>query len=240
MNKRTLISLEGNIGAGKSTLLEHLEKHFASNEEYVFLREPVHLWEHIRDKDGNTMLSKFYSDPVKYAFSFQIMAYTTRLHELKRIVRENPKCKVIICERSLEADKHIFAKMLHDDGLIESVNYQIYESYFAEYEDKFRIDGLVYVKADPETCLERVQKRNRKGETIELDYLKKCHDYHESWFGNTPIQHKTLDVNANLCFDKLDETSLMHVWVNEVKTFVESLKQKNVFSNFGKEVNVYS
>ena len=207
MNKRTLISLEGNIGAGKSTLLEHLEKHFATNEEYVFLREPVHLWEHIRDKNGNTMLSKFYSDPVKYAFSFQIMAYTTRLHELKRIVRENPKCKVIICERSLEADKHIFAKMLHDDGLIESVNYQIY---------------------------------NRKGETIELDYLKKCHDYHESWFGNTPIQHKTLDVNANLCFDKLDETSLMHAWVNEVKTFVESLKQKNVFSNFGKEVNVYS
>jgi deoxyadenosine/deoxycytidine kinase len=186
------------------------------------------------------MLSKFYSDPVKYAFSFQIMAYTTRLHELKRIVRENPKCKVIICERSLEADKHIFAKMLHDDGLIESVNYQIYESYFAEYEDQFRIDGLVYVKANPETCLERVQKRNRKGETIELDYLKKCHDYHESWFGNTPIQHKTLDVNANLCFDKLDETSLMHAWVNEVKTFVESLKQKNVFSNFGKEVNVYS
>jgi deoxyadenosine/deoxycytidine kinase len=96
------------------------------------------------------------------------------------------------------------------------------------------------VKANPETCLERVQKRNRKGETIELDYLKKCHDYHESWFGNTPIQHKTLDVNANLCFDKLDETSLMHAWVNEVKTFVESLKQKNVFSNFGKEVNVYS
>jgi len=228
MNTPILISLEGNIGAGKSTLLEHLERHFRKNESVVFLREPVHLWEHIRDESGNTMLSKFYADPKQYAFPFQIMAYTTRLHELKRVVRENPKCKVIICERSLEADKHIFAKMLHDDGLIDSVMYQIYEKYFAEYEGQFHINGLIYVRALPDVCFDRVCTRSREGESkIHVDYLKKCHDYHERWLQTTPIQCHTLDVNTNVCFEKLDETSLMHVWVNEVSTFLDTLKKEH-------------
>ena len=227
MNKQIIISLEGNIGAGKSTLLEHLERHYSKNEEVVFLREPIHLWEQIRDESGNTMLSKFYADPKQYAFPFQIMAYTTRFHELKRIVRENPKCKVIICERSLEADKHIFAKMLHDDGLIDNVMYQIYEKYFAEYEGLFHINGLVYVRALPEVCFERVCKRCREGENkIQIDYLQKCNDYHEKWLQTTSIQCHTLDVNTNLCFDNLNETSLMSIWVNEVVSFLDTLKKE--------------
>ena len=157
------------------------------------------------------------------------MAYTTRLHELKRVVRENPQCKVIVCERSLEADKHIFAQMLHDDGLIDSVMYQIYEKYFAEYEGQFRIDGLVYVHADPHVCFERVCKRSREGENnIQLDYLEKCHKYHEDWLLYTEIPCHTLDVNANLCFEKLDEESLMNVWINQVNTFLDTLKQDRI------------
>jgi deoxyadenosine/deoxycytidine kinase len=221
MSKPVLISLEGNIGAGKSTLLEHLEKHYSGDTDYVFLREPVHLWDHICDENGTTMLSKFYADPKQFAFPFQIMAYTTRLHELKRITRENPKCKVIICERSLEADKHIFAKMLHADGLIDSVMYQIYEKYFAEYDGEFHVNGLVYVRADPNTCYDRVCKRSREGENkIQVDYLEKCHMYHENWLQNTYIDCHTLDVNANVCFENFDETSLMNLWVKEVEAFI--------------------
>ena len=33
---------------------------------------------------------------------------------------------IIITERSLYTDKHVFAKMLHDQGKIEDVCYQIY------------------------------------------------------------------------------------------------------------------
>jgi len=204
-----LISIEGNIGAGKSTLLAKLEERLAQNstKKWVFLKEPVHIWETIKDKDGQTMLAKFYSDPQKYSFAFQIMAYTTRLNELRRVIRENPDCHGIVCERSLEADKHIFAKMLHDDGIMEDVMYDIYNRYFSEYSEDYKLDAIIYLDADPKVCFERINKRSRNGEGgISLEYLKKCHDYHHEWMLLETVMHMVdpnkrnnlvLDVNSD-------------------------------------------
>jgi len=228
MSKPLILSLEGNIGAGKSTLLNELQKYYANNKEVVFMREPVELWENIQDKEGNNMLAKFYSDSVKYSFSFQIMAYTTRLHMLKKTLRENPSCKILICERSLEADKHIFAKMLHDDGLIEDVNYQIYQAYFSEYEEMFQLNGLVYVRAEPDICYQRVCKRNRNGEdSIQLDYLQKCHHYHEKWLENADIHILLLDVNKNVCLEESNMDKGMYAWIKQVETFIKKLQYNN-------------
>ena len=183
MGNPILISLEGNIGAGKSTLIEHLENVLQKEAGWIFLKEPVHIWDTIVDENGKTVLANFYEDPKKYAFAFQIMAFTTRYQELKRIVRENPNCKGIICERSLEADKHIFAKMLHRDGLMDQLMYTIYDKYFQEYEGNFKLDGIIHIDALPETCFERVKERSRNGEsTITLEYLQTCHDFHKNWF----------------------------------------------------------
>jgi len=228
MSKPLILSLEGNIGAGKSTLLNELQKYYANNKEVVFMREPVELWENIQDKEGNNMLAKFYSDPVKYSFSFQIMAYTTRLHMLKKTLRENLSCKILICERSLEADKHIFAKMLHDDGLIEDVNYQIYQAYFSEYEEMFQLNGLVYVRAEPDICYQRVCKRNRNGEdSIQLDYLQKCHHYHEKWLENADIHILLLDVNKNVCLEESNMDKGMYAWIKQVEAFIKKLQYNN-------------
>ena len=64
MSRPIIISLEGNIGAGKTTLLEKLSEQINTESygNWVFLREPVHIWDEIRDKEGQTMLSKFYED----------------------------------------------------------------------------------------------------------------------------------------------------------------------------------
>ena len=59
MKQPIIISLEGNIGAGKSTFLEHLEKTIGNSSDWIFLREPVHIWDQIRDENGETVLSKF-------------------------------------------------------------------------------------------------------------------------------------------------------------------------------------
>jgi deoxycitidine kinase/deoxyguanosine kinase len=179
-----IISLEGNIGAGKSTLLKAIESSLTEEERGVIvcMQEPVDLWESVRDSDGESILKKFYREPAKYAFAFQIMAYTSRLEALKRVLIENTGCRVLVCERSLEADKNIFALMLHDDGLIDSVSYQVYAMLFANTACQYPVDLVLYLDVAPAECLVRVGKRARDGEGgIGLEYLTKCHEYYEAW-----------------------------------------------------------
>ena len=75
MTKATIISIEGNIGTGKSTLVQMLKDTYKNNNNVVFLQEPVDMWNTIKDSNGETILSKFYGNQEKYAFSFQMMAY---------------------------------------------------------------------------------------------------------------------------------------------------------------------
>ncbi len=225
MVRPIIISIEGNIGAGKSTFLENLEYHLGKQSGWIFLREPVHIWDTICDQNGETILSKFYANPDKYAFSFQIMAYTTRLHELKRVLKENPDCIGVICERSLDADKHIFAKMLHADGLIDDVMYDIYERYFSEYEGNFTLNGMIYVEADPDVCYQRVAKRSRNGESnIALDYLQKCHEYHCKWIKHTETRILTLNVNDDVEVSVLQ--GKMQNWLYEAESFLRKIVDK--------------
>jgi deoxyadenosine/deoxycytidine kinase len=216
-----IISLEGNIGAGKSTLLSALEKKYAGSKEIRFLKEPVDEWASIKDERGATILSKFYADPKTYAFSFQIMAYATRLRALRQLVEANPDCKIIICERSLDADKHIFAKMLRDDGTIESVMYQIYDKYFELYESAFQLNAVVYVNTDAEICFQRISKRAREGEsTIPLEYLKNCQSYHEKWLLSTNLQVLHLNTNAEATFDLSVNEDPGVKWLDQIDAFI--------------------
>lgn len=228
MSKPIIVSLEGNIGAGKSTLLENLKLRYANDKTVVFLREPVDLWSQIKDSSGETMLSKFYKDPSKYSFAFQIMAYTTRLHLLRQLIRENQECRIIVCERSLDADKHIFAKMLHADGKMEDIMYQVYEAYFSEYEGDYHLDAVIYVDALAETCFKRIGIRSRDGESsIPLAYLEQCRNYHEVWLKNNkelkmPVLNIRTDEDANFA-DDLDPGLL---WLDRIEIFLDNLSNK--------------
>ena len=66
-----IISIEGNIGSGKSTLVERLKTKYASNHKICFLEEPVNIWESIKDKDGNSMIMKYYGNQKNMHFHFR-------------------------------------------------------------------------------------------------------------------------------------------------------------------------
>ena len=202
-----IFSIEGNIGSGKSTLVKELKKSVPNilDKKVVYVQEPVSEWSKIKDKKGETILEKFYANQHKYAFSFQMMAYISRLALLRNIVRENPDA-IIITERSVFTDREVFAKMLYDEGKIEEVDYQIYLKWFDEFIEEIPITGLIYVTTTPEKSKERVDLRARAGETIPLSYLQRCHDYHESWIKN--IKKQVCLFNGNVDFkDKLDYLS---------------------------------
>ena len=221
-----IVSVEGNIGSGKSTILDHLETSLGDLAgRVVVLKEPLGVWEAIKDPEtGENILEKFYKDQTRYAFSFQVMAYASRLSLIRNAIEQNPECSVIVCERSLEADKHIFAKMLYDDGVIEDINYQIYQCFCKEFSREFGLDSIVYIDADAEVCHERVGKRSRQGEGgIPLEYLQKCKKYHDEWLldtlQETPVLRIKTNQNATYDFEHPEDVGIK--WLNLVKSFIE-------------------
>ena len=225
-NNYTIVSIEGNIGSGKSTLLANLREHFKDVVDIVFLKEPVDEWAKIKDKNGTTILEKFYADQEKYSFPFQMMAYVSRIKELRNTVKEQKKNSlkpfIIITERSLYTDKMVFAKMLFDTGKIEYVNYQIYLNWFDTFSEEFPVHKVVYVKTTPEKCHERILKRSREGEdNIPLSYLKSCSFYHDNMLDKnlTTCVCETqlvLDGNINI----YENTHQLDMWIEEITKFM--------------------
>ena len=192
-----LVSIEGNIGAGKSTVLENLETYLNKVcpnlvGKVLFLKEPLDLWEQFHDENGHTILEKFYKNQRRYAFTFQVMAYITRLSLLKDAIKNNPNVEIIIIERSLCADKNIFMNMLHDDGIVEQMEFDIYNKWYTGFIDEYRVDAVIYMDSNPEVCGSRINKRNRQGEDgIPIEYLNKCKDYHTKWLIDTKCNEET-------------------------------------------------
>ena len=226
MPKFQLISIEGNIGSGKSTLLKQLQQKYEGNPNVIFLKEPVDDWDVIRDEEGVTMLSKFYNDKPKYSFAFQMMAYISRLANLKKVIREYSGRHdiIIISERSLNTDKEVFAKMLFDAGFIELVNYKIYLNWFNAFIEDCPVSKVIYVNTDPVICHQRIKKRLRDGESnISVDYLNTCHEYHEKMLdvaSETCVCQNQVVLNGNVdIFNQIDELSR---WLHLIDAFIYS------------------
>ena len=231
-----IYSVEGNIGSGKSTLVRHLkdkltqiyfENPFSNGDmgstqdivkrKVIYILEPVDEWMNIKDKGGEPILTKFYKNQEGYAFSFQMMAYISRIASLRKTIRENPD-SIIICERSVYTDFNVFAKMLYDDGKIEEVNYLIYKQWFDEFTQDAPITGTIYLKVSPEICSERITKRNRDGEMIPLEYLENCGKYHDIWL-------EKIDANKNLIIDGdkniINKPHIVEDWSRQISTYIK-------------------
>lgn len=176
-----ILCVEGNIGSGKSTFMAKLKQTFRDREDICFLDEPVDDWANFKDKEGS-ILEHYYKDQSSWGFSFQMLAYISRLSILRKALA-CPTFKFIITERSLFTDKYVFCKMLYESGVIHPIQYQIYCAWFDEFLTKNEYQ-FIYLRTSPEVAFERVNKRNRKGETIPLVYLEECHRYHELWLSD--------------------------------------------------------
>jgi deoxyadenosine/deoxycytidine kinase len=213
-NMPVIVSIEGNIGSGKSTFIKHIGN-VCDKDDIVIVPEPVREWESIKDSDGKSMLSYFYEDQERNAFSFQMMAYISRLAGIKRAIQNNPKAKLIITERCLETDRNVFAKMLHHDKKIRDIDYQIYEKWFDEFGMSCRPDYYVYIKASAEVCSVRIKMRSREGEDgIPVEYLQSCGKYHDDW-----IENKT---NVYICNGHLTKEEGHPKWLKHIYDILHS------------------
>lgn len=218
-----IIAIEGNIGSGKSTMVDYLKSQYNNTilfgRKVVFLQEPVKQWQEI-NSDGETILEKFYANQEKWAFSFQMMAYISRLDILRKAVKENPN-GIIFTERSLFTDKNVFAQMLYDDKKINEIDFQIYNKWFHSFIEEIPISGIVYIKTEPETCSARVEKRARKGESIPLEYLTQCSQYHDNWIINKEPESSKLVLDGNV--DNVENPGIVNSWLKSINDFTQNL-----------------
>jgi deoxyadenosine/deoxycytidine kinase len=225
VKKPLIISIEGNIGSGKSTLLKNLKEFYnpenqaknCTNLSICFLDEPVELWNTIKDSNGITILEKYYDNIEKYAFAFQMMAYISRLSIFRNALKRN--YDVIITERSIYTDFHVFAQMLYDDKKIEEIEFIIYKNWFNEFIGELPDINYIYIKTDPEIAYQRVLKRSRQGETIPLEYLKKCHMYHETWLRTIETNKRVFDANCDIT----EDTEILDNWLDRINYFIHIL-----------------
>ena len=176
----------------------------------------------IKDEEGIDILSNFYKNQNKYAFSFQIMAFISRLAILKQAIKNHPE-SIIITERSIYSDRFIFAKMLYDNKHICKIDYQIYNKWFDDFIEDIPISNIIYLQCSPKISQQRVLKRARKGETITLSYLTKCHEYHEEWLDTSKASSSSapaiIKINCNI--ENTPENIIL--WQKQVEQFIEPL-----------------
>lgn len=165
-----IISIGGSIGSGKSTVLSELKK-----LNYDIFFEPVSEWTH---------LNKFYEDPKRWAFTFQI-----------EILYSFLKCKrhsdFIISERSPYESYQIFSKQLLKQKILSNDEFNVYKNVYDEL--GWSPDIFIYLKTDPHVCLQRIKQRNRECEcNIDISYLQQLHESYETMY-----KKNTIIIDAN-------------------------------------------
>ena len=196
-DKPIIVSIDGNIGSGKSTKVQNLKQFYEQKgrNDILFIQEPVDTWGSVVDKDGTPILMNYYKDNKRFAFRLQMLAYISRLKLLRDAVKQG--YKYIITERCVATDRNVFSKMLYDKGDIEHDEYIIYNKWFDEFITDVPIAAIVYIKADPAVCLERVNIRGREGENIPIEYLAECSKYHDEWIDKENIPKLIIDANRD-------------------------------------------
>jgi deoxyadenosine/deoxycytidine kinase len=174
-----LISIEGNIGVGKSTFVAKLSERC---EDLVVIQEPVSDWQSI---DGENILDAFYKDPSRWGYSFEFYALYSRARCTNKSLKLNKNRNVIlVTERSISTNYNTFGRVCRDFNQVSEIEWMMYENWYSWFSRKDILlpSSYIYLRATPETCLSRINKRMRVEEIgISIDYLKSLHRYHDLW-----------------------------------------------------------
>jgi len=161
------VAVAGNIGAGKSSLTRVLSARY-------------HLAPVFEAVDENPYLEDFYADMPRYAFHSQVFFLAARL---KQHLREVNPGRRVIQDRTVYEDAAIFARLLHDDGVMDDRDHASYRTLYHAVLAALRPpDLLIYLRADLATLKRHIAQRGRHYEAnIEDAYLQRLNELYEGW-----------------------------------------------------------
>ncbi|KAG1369907.1 hypothetical protein COCNU_15G002730 [Cocos nucifera] len=243
--KRLTICVEGNISVGKTTFLQRIANETLELRDLVeIVPEPISKWQDV-GPDHFNILDAFYTEPQRYAYTFQNYVFVTRVMQERESAAGIKPLRLM--ERSAFSDQMVFVRAVHEAKWMNEMEISIYNSWFDPVVSSLPgliPDGFIYLRASPDTCHKRMMlhKRAEEGGVI-LDYLRDLHEKHESWLfpfqtgnhGVLSVSQLPMHVDSSLYPDIRDhvfylEGNHMHSSIQKVPALVLDCEPNTDFS----------
>ncbi|WJG69369.1 deoxynucleoside kinase [Spiroplasma ixodetis] len=181
------IVLSGVVGVGKSTISKELAKLL----KYKIMDEPV---------TSNPYLDDFYQNPLEYAFKMQVFMLMARSKQLKEAQNFNN----VIFDRSILEDP-IFVEVLKTQNNMNDRDYEVYLNFYNNviisslyFDPQIKPDLIVYLKANLENTIERINLRGRESEKhVDHEYWSLLNKKYEQWYEKEKNNFNFLVIDTN-------------------------------------------
>ncbi len=182
------VVVEGPIGVGKTSLATRLAEHLGAD---TLLEKP----------DENPFLAKFYNDPSRYALATQLFFLFQRGNEVRDLAQMDLFSQSTVSDYLFDKDP-LFARLnLNDEEFL--LYQQIYKTLQLQAPEP---DLVIYLQANPDTLIERVQRRGKSYENgISDDYLERLSQSYSDFFYHYDAAPVLIVNNENLNFVDGDE-----------------------------------
>ena len=200
MNKKPFIGIAGNIGVGKTTFTSYVAKEF----------DFIDIYESVSD---NPYLSDFYSDMKRWSFNLQIYFLHHRFGSINTMVKNLNRG--VVQDRTIYEDVEIFSKNLYNIGCMDKRDWNTYSELFNNMTSFIsKPDLIIYLKADLDVLLKRIDQRDREYEAkIDPVYLKQLNNLYDSWIKG------------------IDWTEVMIIDTNNFNIYKDTKKLSQIYSD---------
>jgi len=177
------LAVAGNIGAGKTEITRRLSTELG----WLAYYEPV---------IQNPYLDDFYRDMSRWSFHLQIYFLSERFKAQVEIGRSELP---FIQDRTIYEDAEIFARVLNEQGSMSAVDHENYTALFHVLTGFLRQPDLIlYLKASPESLVERIGRRGRPSEQgIPIEYLARLGRAYDGWMARVRGEIEVLEIDTD-------------------------------------------
>ena len=186
-----IITIDGNIGSYKTSILNYFHK----NYKLAIDLEPVDNW--------TEYLANLYNTP-NSSYDFQIKVWIDRCW-----IQEKTNMTILM-ERSPYFIKNVFVRKAYEDKTINDAEYENIIRLHKTTDELWKPNGYIYLRSEPEKCLQRINKRGRYAEkNVKLEYIQNLHELHEQNY------KLALDNNMNIIVIDVENKGISEI-CNEI------------------------
>jgi deoxyadenosine/deoxycytidine kinase len=182
--KPTVICIDGIVGAGKSTVTRRLK------DLYKCYEEPIEKW---------TLLPCLYNNMKEMAAPFQFQVLLSQYDQYTSFKNIHD---TVIVERCPWTSKHVFTKMLMDDGFFDTSAFETYDNFYSRL--AYDVDHFIFLEINAQLAFDRIKQRDRFAEqNISFEYLEKLQRQYQVCLKNRDPSTVTY-VDGSKCADEVE------------------------------------